>query len=263
MRILLAMGDGGPAGKHGDAWDRGSKWLQETPVRRLKRSRSPIECSSPLDAGIRKAFKGVEQLRSKQQADGGWAKPQLATDALATGQALFALGAAGVGPDDPAVRQAWSFLASTQEENGSWVVHTQNPNSHDPVISYFGTGWGTLGLMRTLHNPLSRNSYIAISGIPANDGDHGGMSAVRVRHCAKTIVAFRSAKERSFAERKATIRRLVLAQNLTSEHPVTLWWIPSPNRAGRRAGSARRAKLDARLDVLLSSEFLADNQLQA
>src|SRR5665213_612300 len=37
-----------------------------------------------------------------------------------------------------------------------------------------------------------------------------------LRHCAKTIVAFRSAKVRSFAERKATIRRLVLAQRLSA-----------------------------------------------
>ena len=38
--------------------------------------------------------------------------------------------------------------------------------------------------------------------------------ARRIRRCAKAIVAFRSAKERSFAERKATIRRRAVAQSL-------------------------------------------------
>jgi squalene-hopene/tetraprenyl-beta-curcumene cyclase len=98
MQILLAMGDGGPAGKHRDAWDRGWKWLQETP---LRDETQPIAYRLLIASRCRNqggVQKGVEQLRTRQQADGGWSqKPQLATDALATGQALFALGAAGVG----------------------------------------------------------------------------------------------------------------------------------------------------------------------
>src|SRR5665213_1337243 len=73
---------------------------------------------------------------------------------------------------------------------------------------------------------------------------------VVLRQCAKTIVAFRSAKERSFAERKATIRRLVLAQRLSrgaaSNFPplrnfeVARFWL------GRMASFAKKRPLPPR-----------------
>lgn len=72
------------------------------------------------------------------------------TDALATGQALYALGTAGAGGDDPAVRRGWYYLAAAQQKDGSWLVQSRNPNAHPPVISYFATDWATLGLVRTL-----------------------------------------------------------------------------------------------------------------
>ena len=78
------------------------------------------------------------------------------SDALATGQALYALGVIGVSGADPAVWRAWNFLAATQRKDGSWLIQSQNPNSHPPVISYFGTGWATLGLMRTLPSPAKK-----------------------------------------------------------------------------------------------------------
>jgi len=154
MQILLAMGDGGPAGKHRDAWDRGSKWLQETPVRDETQPiayRLLIASRCRNQEGVQKGWSSFGA--NSRRTEVGARSRSLPPMHWPRVRRYLPSARAGVGPDDTAVRQAWSFLASTQEENGSWVVHTQNPNSHDPVISYFGTGWGTLGLMRTLPTP--------------------------------------------------------------------------------------------------------------
>ena len=112
----------------------------------------------PLDPLVRHRFDGpdagreaAEGLVRRQNADGGWS--QVAgrpSDALATGQALYALGTVGTPGTDPAVRRAWSFLLDAQQGDGSWRVETRVPKGTDPVISYYGSGWAVLGLMRTL-----------------------------------------------------------------------------------------------------------------
>jgi hypothetical protein len=93
----------------------------------------------------------VRQLLGQQNADGGWSQAkERPSDALATGQALYALGTAGTGADDPAVRRAWGYLLGSQRADGSWRVRSRNPTMHVRIISYVGTGWATLGLLRTL-----------------------------------------------------------------------------------------------------------------
>jgi hypothetical protein len=57
----------------------------------------------------------ARRLRERQNADGGWGQDQeMASDAWATGQALYALAHAGVKPDDPLVIRAQAFLLKTQ-----------------------------------------------------------------------------------------------------------------------------------------------------
>jgi hypothetical protein len=93
----------------------------------------------------------VTRLLGRQNGDGGWSQiDSRPSDALATGQALYALLSAGVPPDSPSVRYAIRFLLRTQRKDGSWFVKTRNPNSHDVIISYYGTGWATLGLLQSL-----------------------------------------------------------------------------------------------------------------
>jgi hypothetical protein len=93
----------------------------------------------------------VRQLLARQNADGGWSQADgRPGDALATGQALYALGTAGTRADDPAVRRAWAYLLGKQRSDGSWRVRSRNPSMHVRIISYVGTGWATLGLLRTL-----------------------------------------------------------------------------------------------------------------
>lgn len=156
MLILAAMSPGDLDDRQRESRERAVRWLAQAPVR---------EPSQPLALRILVAAQNgdkdavsrhVEQLRGLQQQDGGWSQiAGLATDALATGQALYALSAAGVPASDAAIGRAWRFLSSTQQDDGSWLVHTRNPNSHDLIISYYGTGWATLGLIRTLPPPVA------------------------------------------------------------------------------------------------------------
>jgi hypothetical protein len=151
MLIVTALGNGELNGKNRDARDRAVGWLKEAPAREESQ---PIilRLLVAVQSGDKDEIsRNVELLRSKQEEDGGWQQvASHGTDALATGQALYALSASGASSDDPAVRRAWKFLVSTQAEDGSWLVHTRNPNGHDPIPSFYGTGWATLGLLRTL-----------------------------------------------------------------------------------------------------------------
>lgn len=97
------------------------------------------------------------ELRSRQNGDGGWsAVPDAASDAFATGLALYALGS----PQDDPVRRGRKFLVETQTQDGSWTVSPApwtKPNSPperikrlDPIYRYWGTAWSVIGLARTL-----------------------------------------------------------------------------------------------------------------
>src|SRR5262245_55941164 len=152
MWALLALAGREQTGATKDAWpaarDRALAWLQETPgsdsnqalvLRVLVKQRfGKAEEVRPL----------VKQLLEQQHADGGWGQiKDRASDALATGQALYALAAAGNARDE-AVRRAWGFLLKTQRDDGSWLVPTRVEEGHDVVIRYDGSGWAAIGLVR-------------------------------------------------------------------------------------------------------------------
>jgi hypothetical protein len=86
----------------------------------------------------------LKKLLALQHGDGGWSHSRDgASDALATGQALFALRVAGVSADDPGLQRAQQFLVKTQQRDGSWKLANANR-------TFFGTGWATLGLLQSL-----------------------------------------------------------------------------------------------------------------
>src|SRR5262249_30179210 len=66
----------------------------------------------------------LERLLAEQHADGGWGwlRGSKQSDAFATGQALYALGALGKDGSDPNVRRAWAYLVKTQTAGGAWKV---------------------------------------------------------------------------------------------------------------------------------------------
>jgi len=112
----------------------------------------------------------VKALAGSQRADGGWSQfPTLESDAYASGQALYALHAAGQMPvADPVYAKGVKFLLNTQAADGSWHVKTRSiwlqpyfesgfPYGHDQWISAAGTGWATIALSLTV-DPQQRTS---------------------------------------------------------------------------------------------------------
>jgi squalene cyclase len=116
-----------------------------------------LAASGASPADIRKAAQAV---LNRQRPDGGWGQRQeLASDAYATGMALWALADAGqVKPSDPVYQRGVKFLVGTQADNGSWHVKSRAvirfqpyfesgfPYEHDQWISSMGTGWATKAL---------------------------------------------------------------------------------------------------------------------
>ncbi|MCG6155037.1 prenyltransferase/squalene oxidase repeat-containing protein [Rubinisphaera margarita] len=96
----------------------------------------------------------LEQLRSLQREDGGWGwLIDAESDALATGQALYALAAVGVDSQDPAIVRAQQYLINTQTEDGSWPVHGTKTKKKDQVeetATYWGTAWAVIALLETM-----------------------------------------------------------------------------------------------------------------
>ena len=101
----------------------------------------------------------AKSLAAAQRPDGGWSQlPAMASDAYATGEALFALGSAGRMPvSDPLFRKGVDYLLSTQADDGSWHVKSRSiwlqpylesgfPYGRDQFISTAGTAWATLAL---------------------------------------------------------------------------------------------------------------------
>ncbi|MGA7412046.1 MAG: ankyrin repeat domain-containing protein [Bryobacteraceae bacterium] len=105
-------------------------------------------------------------LISIQRDDGGWGqRPGFASDAYATGQALYALNkASALATSDPVCRRGIEFLRRTQLEDGSWYVKSRAvkfqpyfesgfPHGHDQWISAAGTAWAAAALAVNLPNP--------------------------------------------------------------------------------------------------------------
>jgi Squalene-hopene cyclase N-terminal domain len=111
----------------------------------------------------------IDQLLGRQHADGGWSQTaDLPSDAYATGQTLWVLSFAGMNSDRAEIRRAVSFLVASQREDGSWAMvsrnHPEVTTTRKPIrspipITYFGSAWGTLGLVRCVPpalDPLGR-----------------------------------------------------------------------------------------------------------
>ncbi len=97
----------------------------------------------------------TQVLLARQNADGGWAwlhgDP---SDALATGQALYALSEIGrTALRYEAIEKARKFLVSTQRDDGSWETKStkeKSKNKSTDISNFFGTAWATIGLCRSL-----------------------------------------------------------------------------------------------------------------
>jgi Squalene-hopene cyclase C-terminal domain/Prenyltransferase and squalene oxidase repeat len=115
----------------------------------------------------------VTDLRSLQRPDGGWSQlPTLATDAYATGMALYALANAGVAAADSAYQAGLRYLLSTQAADGTWHVTTRAvgfqpyfesgyPYEQDQWISAAGTAYAIMGIAAALEVPQATAQALA------------------------------------------------------------------------------------------------------
>ncbi len=151
-----------PAAASGDAQavvarDKGVKWLadfktdddpQSVAMRLVlwKKLHRPAEESAPL----------ARRIIERQNADGGWSQTKgMASDAWATGQALYALAYAGMKPTETAITKAHAFLIQTQRADGSWPMTSRptKPGGSGSTslipITGAGSAWAILGLVRS------------------------------------------------------------------------------------------------------------------
>ena len=116
-----------------------------------------LQWASGPDETIRAA---ARDLLAGQNSDGGWGQTaDLASDAYATGESLFALGRAGmVRTASRNYRRGMHFLLATQHADGSWQVKSRArpvqtffdtgfPYARDQFISYAATCWATLAIL--------------------------------------------------------------------------------------------------------------------
>ena len=101
---------------------------------------------------------GIDRLLSLKNSDGGWRQvSEMSSDAYATGQTLWVLSFAAIKRDRPEIGRAISFLVANQRADGSWPMAFRSHPGDDttrarnPVpITYFGSAWATLGLVRSV-----------------------------------------------------------------------------------------------------------------
>jgi ankyrin repeat protein len=140
-------------------------------TRRVKMAQAWLSKAKPVDSedyamqmlGLKWAGSDPSSYAKKifalQHQDGGW--PQnvnLASDAYATGELLYAMAESGtVKTSDPAFQRGVQFLLKTQHEDGSWHIRSRSlpfqpyfqsgfPYDHDQWISMAGTAWATAAL---------------------------------------------------------------------------------------------------------------------
>jgi hypothetical protein len=103
-----------------------------------------------------------ERLMRLQRPDGGWGQmPTMASDAYATGQALYALAVGGLATSDSSYRRGTQHLLQTQLQDGTWFVRSRAigfqpyvdsgfPHGPDQFISAAATSWAVMALAHGL-----------------------------------------------------------------------------------------------------------------
>jgi ankyrin repeat protein len=116
------------------------------------------------EAGRDDLTAAARDLLKLQKPGGGWAQLSdgYAADAYSTGEALYALYAAGTPPNSAAWRKGTAFLLSAQAADGTWHVRTRMispaqvsppyfttgfPYKKDEYLSYAASCWATMALL--------------------------------------------------------------------------------------------------------------------
>lgn len=173
VRSLRAYGLKPYAGEVTERLRRAKTWLLTAPTQTSEDRASRLLGLKWAGATTEERGKAIEELRADQRPDGGWSQlPALQSDAYATGQALYALRAAGDIPvTDPAYERGVQFLLRTQEEDGSWFVNKRAlplnlyfdagfPHGQSQYASFNATCWAMMALLETLDRPQRQASRV-------------------------------------------------------------------------------------------------------
>jgi len=165
MHTLQLYGIPGRKGEFDQRILRAKEWLRQAKP-------ATNDDFAMLAVGLDWAGTGADRVKSvgrallaAQRADGGWAQNEnLASDAYATGESLWALREAGViGVNDQAYQRGVKFLLNTQFADGSWYVRSRAvkfqpyfqsgfPFDHDQWISASATAWAVRALAPAIPN---------------------------------------------------------------------------------------------------------------
>ncbi len=168
LRCMLALETYRPtdpslSASFGACLEKAKRWLkQNKPADTTQTAALRLLVDTQAGKRGRALASGIEALLKRQNTDGGWGPTsELLSDAYATGQALYALSQAGVGPNRGEIERGRAFLISRQRPDGSWLMipraHPgQTPFKNPSPITYFGSSWATLGLLRSMPGELAR-----------------------------------------------------------------------------------------------------------
>ncbi len=90
------------------------------------------------------SMKLQKMLLARQNSDGGWGLNPGASDALATGQTLYALRLAGHADGEAAIDRGTAWLVQRQDQSGMWQTYKSNQNGAEKGE----TMWAVLGLVQ-------------------------------------------------------------------------------------------------------------------
>ena len=163
MTVLATLALATATGEGSQARDLGLQWLSnQKPDGDLQSVAMRLALWTKLRKPAAEWQPLARQIIEAQNDDGGWSQAKgMASDAWATGQAIFALTSAGLQPGEPALIHARDFLIKTQRPDGSWPM-TSRPTkpggagatSLIPIVGG-GSAWAVLGLAQLRPAPKS------------------------------------------------------------------------------------------------------------
>jgi len=158
IRILQVYGPAGRKAELQKRIERAARWLATNTPKTTEDANMQLLGLKWAGATRRSTESGVRRLLTLQREDGGWGQtPDFASDAYATGQALYTLRELGVSVKDPAYRRGVQYLLQTQAADGTWYVKSRAPKiqpyfdtafpyGHDQWISNAATSWAAMAL---------------------------------------------------------------------------------------------------------------------